>query len=60
MTIHQVEGEYDSGEILAQEKVEVLKNDTVETLAARVLKVEHELYPKIIEQQSAALLSGSK
>lgn len=58
VTIHRVEGEYDSGEILAQSKVEVFKNDTPETLAARVLKTEHELYPKIIDQQ-AALLSAS-
>jgi len=59
VTIHRVEGEYDSGEILAQEKVEVFKNDTPETLAARVLKVEHELYPKIIDRQAVALLSAS-
>lgn len=59
VTIHRVEGEYDSGEILAQSKVEVFKNDTPETLAARVLKVEHELYPKIIDRQAVALLSAS-
>ncbi|MES2766544.1 MAG: phosphoribosylglycinamide formyltransferase [Bacteroidota bacterium] len=59
VTIHRVEGEYDSGEILAQEKVLVFKNDTAETLAARVLKVEHELYPRIIDRQAAALLSAS-
>jgi phosphoribosylglycinamide formyltransferase-1 len=59
VTIHRVEGEYDSGEILAQSKVEVFKNDTPETLAARVLKVEHELYPKILNEQAAVLLSTS-
>jgi phosphoribosylglycinamide formyltransferase-1 len=33
-----------------QKKVPVLKNDTPETLAQRVLAVEHELYSQAIEQ----------
>ena len=41
ITIHRVSGEYDSGEIIAQRKVPVLKGDTPETLAARVLEHEH-------------------
>ena len=44
VTIHLVEGEYDQGRILAQRSVSVEENDTPELLAARVLKVEHELY----------------
>ncbi len=42
VTIHRVNAEYDSGEIIAQTKVPVLENDTPETLAARVLEREHE------------------
>ncbi len=53
VTIHLVEGEYDQGRILAQERVLVEEGDDTATLAARVLKVEHQLYSdtlrKIIE-----------
>ena len=41
ITIHRVSAEYDTGEIVAQEKVPVLDGDTPETLAARVLAQEH-------------------
>lgn len=48
-TIHLVEEEYDTGRILAQWPVPVLAADTPETLAARVLEVEHVLYPLVLE-----------
>ena len=41
ITIHRVNNEYDSGEIIAQRKVPVKEDDTPETLAARVLEHEH-------------------
>jgi len=41
ITIHHVSDEYDSGEIIAQRRVPVLKGDTPEILAARVLEHEH-------------------
>jgi len=44
VTIHMVDGEYDQGRILAQEKVSVEADDDPAILAARVLKVEHQLY----------------
>ena len=44
VTIHVVEDKYDSGPVLAQRIVKVEPHDTVETLSARVLAVEHELY----------------
>ena len=47
-TIHFVDEGMDSGPIILQESVPVLDDDTEETLAARVLKVEHVLYPKAI------------
>lgn len=48
-TVHLVEGEYDSGKILGQKQVEVLPADTPESLAARVLEVEHSLYVDVIK-----------
>lgn len=41
VTIHRVDPEYDTGEIIGQCTVPVLPNDTVEILAARVLAREH-------------------
>lgn len=41
VTIHLVDEEYDHGRILAQRRVPVEENDTVETLSARVLEHEH-------------------
>lgn len=48
VTIHRVNAEYDSGEIVAQAKVPVLNDDTPETLAARVLEKEHTFLVEII------------
>ena len=48
-TVHYVDEEYDRGAILAQWPVPVLADDTVQSLAARVLKVEHVLYPRVVD-----------
>lgn len=48
VTVHLVEEDYDKGRILAQEKVPVEPDDTVDSLAARVLAVEHEIYVNTI------------
>ncbi|MBX3044776.1 MAG: phosphoribosylglycinamide formyltransferase [Candidatus Kapabacteria bacterium] len=48
-TVHLVESEYDRGRILLQKEVVVLADDSPETLAERVLKAEHKLYPNVIE-----------
>ncbi len=47
-TIHFVDEGMDSGPIILQESVSVLDDDTEDTLAARVLKIEHVLYPRAI------------
>jgi phosphoribosylglycinamide formyltransferase 1 len=47
-TVHFVDAEFDSGAIIAQEKVRVEPGDTPETLAARVLDAEHRLLPKVV------------
>lgn len=44
-TVHFVRAETDTGPIVAQAAVPVLPGDTPETLAARVLGVEHRIYP---------------
>lgn len=44
-TVHFVTAELDHGPIVAQAAVPVLPDDTPDTLAARVLKQEHRLYP---------------
>ena len=49
-TVHYVNAEIDGGEILGQSFVVVLKKDTTTTLAAKVLKIEHALYPKILHK----------
>ncbi len=48
-SVHLVDEIYDHGKILIQEKVPVLKDDTAESLAARVLEVEHRIYPRALE-----------
>lgn len=49
-TVHLVDEIYDNGRILSQMQVEVLPDDTPETLAQRVLEIEHKLYPKTIQE----------
>lgn len=41
VTIHRLEGEYDTGPIIAQQRVPVMHGDSAEILSARVIKVEH-------------------
>ncbi len=48
VTIHFVTSEMDSGEIILQESVPILKDDTLESFEERVHMIEHELYPKAI------------
>lgn len=54
VTIHEVTAELDSGPILAQARVVVLDDDTPETLAARVLEVEHRLLVATLGELVAA------
>ncbi len=48
-TIHFVDHDYDSGPIILQKPVPVYQDDTPERLAARVLAVEHQLYPEALQ-----------
>jgi len=49
-TVHLVDEIYDNGRILAQVKVPVLPDDTVDTLSARVLAQEHKLYARALNK----------
>jgi phosphoribosylglycinamide formyltransferase-1 len=47
-TVHFVGVEMDAGPIIAQDSVPVLPGDTEKTLAARVLELEHRIYPQAL------------
>lgn len=49
-TVHQVTAVLDDGPILGQARVPVEPGDTAETLAARVLAMEHRLYPAVLRR----------
>lgn len=49
VTIHFVTNEYDQGDIIMQETVPVIPGEAPETLAARVLELEHRLYTKALK-----------
>ncbi|MDR0855181.1 MAG: phosphoribosylglycinamide formyltransferase [Christensenellaceae bacterium] len=50
VTIHYVDEGVDTGTIIAQQRVPVLPDDTPDSLAARVLVAEHELFPQVIAE----------
>ena len=52
-TVHEVTAELDAGPILGQARVPVLPGDTADSLAARVLTVEHRLYPAVLRRFAA-------
>lgn len=49
-TVHEVTAELDDGPVLGQARVDVLPDDTPESLAARVLTMEHALYPAVLRR----------
>jgi len=49
-TVHFVDGQVDTGQIIVQEALKVLKVDTPETLQKRVLNIEHQLMIKSIDK----------
>ena len=50
LTIHYVNKEYDKGAVIFQKKIKINKKETPESLSSKVLKLEHENYPLIIEK----------
>tara|TARA_B100000900_G_scaffold363288_1_gene337158 strand:- start:3700 stop:4398 length:699 start_codon:yes stop_codon:yes gene_type:complete len=49
-TIHLVDEGVDSGKIIFQQEVPILAGDTIEKLQDRVKKVEHQVYPKVLDE----------
>ena len=49
-SVHEVTADLDDGPILGQARVPVLPGDTPELLAARVLPLEHQLYPQVLRR----------
>jgi phosphoribosylglycinamide formyltransferase 1 len=48
-TVHLVDEEYDHGSIIIQKTVEIVQEDTADSLAAKILKIEHEIFPKALK-----------
>ena len=48
-TVHYVDEGMDTGKIIAQRAVEVKDDDTEETLSARILEQEHQVYPEVVK-----------
>jgi formyltetrahydrofolate-dependent phosphoribosylglycinamide formyltransferase len=53
VTVHFVDNVYDTGRIIAQWPVPVFASDDVASLAARVLRVEHLVYPRVVDAVAA-------
>lgn len=60
VTVHWVTEEYDAGPTLMQRVVAVQAEDTAETLARRVLAVEHDTYWRAVELAAEELATGRK
>jgi len=52
-TVHEVTAALDDGPLLGQARVPIITGDTPETLAARVLAAEHQLYPAVLRRFAA-------
>lgn len=50
MTIHFVNEKYDEGNIIFQASTSISEDDSADDIAAKVLKLEHQHYPRVIEQ----------
>ena len=60
-TVHYVTPDLDGGPIIAQAAVPVLPHDTADSLAGRILRTEHKLYPealRLVAQGDAPLVDG--
>ena len=60
VTIHEVTPELDAGPVVAQARVAVLAGDTPESLAERVLAVEHRCLVEVLAHLSASMTAASR
>jgi phosphoribosylglycinamide formyltransferase-1 len=54
-TVHYVDEDYDTGEIIAQALVPILEGDDPDSLSDKVLQAEHQLYPRTVHQLCSSL-----
>jgi phosphoribosylglycinamide formyltransferase-1 len=54
ITIHLVNEKYDEGKILFQEKIKLLENESPSSLSTRILKLEHQFYPSVLDRLCSA------
>ena len=59
-TVHYVNEELDGGEIIAQSKVDILPDDTVDTLTRRIQLQEYALLPYVIEHHETPISEGER
>lgn len=60
ITIHYVNEEYDEGAIIFQKEVELTKEDTPETVAAKVHELEYKYFPVVIEDLLSPIFPSEK
>jgi phosphoribosylglycinamide formyltransferase 1 len=58
-TVHEVDGDYDTGMIIAQKSIPIHIGDTPEQLQRRVLELEHALYPDALQAKAQELADGN-
>ena len=54
-TVHIVSKKLDSGKIILQKKIKISKNDNIKTLEKKILRLEHDLYPRAINKLLTSL-----
>jgi phosphoribosylglycinamide formyltransferase-1 len=59
ITIHYVNEKYDEGDIIFQARCELTPDDSPESIAQKVHKLEHTHFPRLVEQLAGALKSGN-
>lgn len=52
-TVHLVDEEFDHGAIVLQKEVGIERGDTPDVVAAKVLRIEHEIYPRALRMFAA-------
>jgi len=57
-SVHYVDGEYDTGEVLAQERVPLMPGDTAADIETRVMAIEPQLFVRVLRSLAAARSTG--
>ena len=50
VTVHFIDEGVDTGPVIAQERIEILPSDTVESLEKKIHLIEHRLFPQVIQE----------